>query len=285
MRFISSLLLLSSTLIACSSVSEAKTYNGAECYQCTSLERQSKANSWAMNNISKSNLGSSNSKTVHVVDLYNKEISTYKVWLESTPLPPPRPPEVAPRSSLTATSSTVQRYIEDVKSSIQSLHASAQNIEIQTGGSTGIDNAWSFVNCAFCKSEINSQLNDSIYSSMRTAEASLISIGKAFGLIKTDIPDQFIIPLSSGGHIKVSLKLLSQPIKIEATINEVVDENGNIIPKNSKELADLRIRVGTISQANSINITIKNFNYFIPIRTGTVTIKDCSGINAPACGG
>ncbi|MBB1292971.1 hypothetical protein [Pseudoalteromonas sp. SR41-4] len=285
MRFISSLLLLSSTLIACSSVSQASTYNGAECYQCTSLERQSKANSWAMNNISKSSLGSSNSKTVNVVDLYNKEISTYKVWLESTPLPPPRPPEVAPRSSLTATSSTVQKYMNNVKTSIKGLHSSAQNIEIQTGGNTGIENAWSFVNCAFCKAEINSQLNDSMYSSMRTAEASLITIGKAFGLLKTDIPDQFLIPLSSGGHIKVTLKLLSQPIKIEATINEVVDEQGNTIPKNAKELADLRIRVGSSSQAHDINITINNFNYFIPIRTGTVTIKDCSGIDAPACGG
>lgn len=284
MKFVSSLFFICSTMATFSS--QAETINGAECYQCSSSEMKGAANSWAMREISKNSLGIENAKTVNVVDLYNKQISTYKVWLESTPLPPPRPPIAGPRSKLVETSPVIQRYMDDVKSSISLLKQEAQATEINVGGDTGITDAWSFINCAYCKTEVNNQLNSSMYGSMRSAEATLLTVAKAFGLIKTDLPDQFIIPFSSNkGYIKLSLKLLSDPAKIEATIEEVVDESGNVVPSSAKGLHNLRIRVGTASQAGEINIQLNQVNYYIPIRTGTVTIKDCNGIDAPACGG
>ncbi|WP_024608342.1 hypothetical protein [Pseudoalteromonas sp. TAB23] len=283
MKFISSLFFVCSTIVTWSA--QAETINGAECYQCSSAEMQSVANSWAMRNINNTSVGVVNAKTVNVADLYNKKISTYKVWLESTPLPPPRPPVAAPRSTLVETSAVVQRYMEDVKSSISFLKAEAQSTTIKVGDGTGLTGPWSFVNCAYCKTQVNDQLNSTMYASMRSAEATVLTIAKAFGLIKTDLPDQFIIPFSSGnGYVKVSLKLLSQPAKIEATIEEVVDENGNSVPPSAKGLDRLRIMIQSVGSARAINVEINQLNYFVPIQTGTVTITDCSGINAPACG-
>ncbi|WP_158769990.1 hypothetical protein [Paraglaciecola sp. L1A13] len=266
----------------------ANTINSVECFDCSYSQRNAKANTWAMQNISNSSLGIANAQSVNIVDLSNREISTFKVWKQMTTLPPPHPSTPLPYTSAQNTPEPVQNHMDALITAFSNLKSKADSIVFPTSPETGIIDAWSFVNCAFCQNDVNTFLNESMYGELRAAELTLVSIAEAFGLIQTSISDSFKIGLESGGELIIKLTILADSSDgdyLEVEIVEVIDADNNSVPQNAAGLSGLNIRVGSENQANHINLLIGAFGYFIPVRTGVVTIKDCGGANLPACSG
>ena len=81
-----------------------------------------------------------------------------------------------------------------------------------------ISSPWEFVNCSYCRADVSDYLNNSLEGKIKTVEATAISIAQALNLINTSVPNQFQIPLETGGSILVELTVINSPIKLEVKI-------------------------------------------------------------------
>ena len=249
--------------------------NYVECYQCSNSDTKSSADSWANMHVSQREADRRVTKDIHIIDLYNKLVTSYNVTLRSQPKPPPAapfPPEYVPYSQLIITPAHLQAEMNDVKGSMIALKQKAESLVIPT---TVIENAWESIGCAYCQNQINDYVNQHISGKLQTAQMVVERVALMFGLINTSTPDTYIIPLESGGHVVVKVTVTHAPTQLEIAVIKFVDIDNNTVPPSATNLKNVRVRVTKVEYASSMNRYLNLFSFYIPLQTGTATVTDC----------
>lgn len=251
-----------------------------ECYGCNSTAEHGVASAWAMNNISETEARAGTSKKVVVIDLLGRKISTFQAFRKAVQPPPPLPMQYLPHLVTVANDPALELQMKDLISAESRLKAAVAPMTIPK---SVIAHPWEFINCAYCQNHIRDYLNNSIQGEVETVAQLVNHFATTFGLLKTSLPNTYRLPLQSGGQITFKLTLTNSPIELELEIISVSDENGNNIPLVASQLKGLNLQIMSLQHARIINFFINPYQMFVEVRTGRVTIKDCSGADAPRC--
>lgn len=250
----------------------ANADNFLECNACSNSQELAAVNTWAKGNISVSEAQSGVTKELSVINLYQAKITTYRVGLKQTPVPPPIFNDYLPYSTPITTPAYYKQLMQDFRVAKQALDASFNNLVIPT---SEVSSAWQFVSCAFCENNVSRFLNDSLYGDIRTVTLTVETLAQTFGLLSTGIPNTYLITLEAGGHLEIVMTLTNDPISLKVVVTKVVDENGNTVPFTSDKLKNLLVQIASIRQAEQINSFINRFQLYVPIKMGYVVITDC----------
>ncbi|SFD79817.1 hypothetical protein [Pseudoalteromonas denitrificans] len=273
MKFIKIIATLFSIVVTSSLYSGvALADNFIECYACTDTEKLSIVNTWAVNNISESEANQNKIKDVHVVDIFNNVIRSFRVSLKLTPVPPPLPANYLPNSVIINTPHYLKEPMSQLKVAKRNLRAASNELIIPT---SEISDAWQFTKCAFCENNVERFINNSLSGEITTVQMTIATLAQTFGLIKTGLPNTFVIKLEAGGQLDVMMTLNNKPISINVTVIKAVDPDGNTVPFSETGLRNLLLQISTINRANTINDFIFRFNFMVPLKMGFVTIDDC----------
>ena len=253
---------------------EVLANNYAECYGCTSTEMKKKAEFRGMEELFYSSPG--DSTTVNVINIVENKVETYKIWLRPSDSSSAFPGRYIPYALLTPTSN-------DVKESMTSLKLARNNLAKASGEliipSTEISNAWQVTNCAFCENNIERFVNNSLNGQILTVQLTLQEIARMFGLIQTGLSDNYRIKLESGGYVEVTMHLTAPPSTLKIVLTKTVDQNGNTVPLNKSGLDGLKLQMPSLDMATTVNAFLNGHSYYITIRMGFVTVRDC--LNTP----
>ncbi len=242
-----------------------------QCDLCSETDRRSKANQYIRANSSPyDGVESGQQETIHVIDLAGMQASSYDWSLEDF------------ESDLdgnwvlrsfrkVGTPSTVTTPIKKLKSDVDKLNSAAGNLVIPT---STIEDPWEFINCAYCENGVEDFLNESLEGKILTVSHTINSIAQIFGFGSAGVPNQFRVPLQNGGYLEVKMTLARGSYLI-IDVTKVVDKDGNTVPFKKEGLDGLRVRISDEESARTINNYILEFEFFVPIRTGSVTITDC----------
>lgn len=252
------------------------TSNYIECYECSDEIMESKAYSWAYENL---NITFDDIYTdVHVINLVENEILSFKVKKIFNSLIPPnmiynRPEAMFKISGIKVdTPNVIKQPMVEFQNAKAKLKSASDALVIPT---SIIQDAWQFTNCAYCENHVESFFNESLSGEILTVQMTLGTLASSFGLLKTAIPNTYRISLEGGGYLQFSVILNNQPISVVVTITKVVDRDGNTVPFLSKDLQNLNISISSPERANQINSYILPYNFYIPLTSGYTTITDC----------
>ncbi|WP_172380940.1 hypothetical protein [Vibrio sp. Vb339] len=278
---------LSIFALAYSLPTSAATY--LECYKCTQKQVEQKVLTWAFKNISENEAIRNITKDIHVVNLYNVEIQSFKARKKAILGPPPPNPYIPRKRVFVAdfkrisSPSNISSKLENIKRERSQLKAQAQELVIPL---SIIRDPWEFVKCAYCENAVQSYFNNSLSGQIATLGASITKVAQTLNLISTAIPDQYLIRFESGGYAIFGLTVVvGEPTRLLFKVKKVVDIDNNTIPMTSKELPGLNIRIADPARGAVINNYIQRFNYAVPTNvTGvvTITVVDCVN-NASNC--
>lgn len=242
-----------------------------ECYNCQSTTENIFVNVWAWHHFTDQESASGVSKELTIIDLYNTSTKTFSIVMEADPSRQTDDGSIwyQPRKTLVSTPTFIQSKMQSVTTALEDFNDEASDLEIPE---SIVDDAWRFVNCAYCKNDINDFVNSRLSGKKLVVEGTIISIAQAFNLINTAVPNEFILPLAVGGHIKVKLTITAQPIQLDVEIVEVVDKHNNTISTSASNLKGQNIRIVDMNQARFIQNILNNFHLKIPLKIGIVTI-------------
>lgn len=243
--------------------------NFIECYACTVNDMHNKANTWAINNITPTEAQQKQVKDVHIINILDNEIKSFRVSLRLTALPPPFPPEYLPSSSLIDTPQRFKQSMIQLKNTRDDLKVASRVLTIPT---SEIADAWQFVHCAFCENNVSRYINNSLNGEILAAQMTIATIAQTFGLINTGIPDTYQINLDSGGFLELVMTLNNEPVSLKIIVTKVVDPDGNTVPFSAEKLNNLLLQISSLSRALSVNYYIQRFNFVLPVRMGFVEI-------------
>ncbi len=248
-----------------------------ECNNCSATQRLNTANTWARENTQR---GSSEFFRVNVIDLGKYQISTYSVGWRYISLPGGPGPSGAwvTYSQDKRTSSADQKYMDNLREALSTYKHSVESVEIPK---EVIGESWEVVNCAYCQNRVESFLSETFDGQTETIAQLLGQLASAFNLVDVSkISNTYRVPLEAGGYMEIDIEVLAD-LSMRATIDKVVDSDGNDIPFKAEDLKNLRISVSDLFRNSAINEQINPLSYQIPPqRTGVVTITDC-GIDIP----
>lgn len=222
-----------------------------ECYDCNHSD---KIISWGM-----LNLKVGDTKNITLVDIYNKNARSYDVILSLTPSLPGMPEVPIVTYQATSVPSGISVMMSDLNNASNSLIAEAESNSIPK---TVISSPWEFVNCGYCRADINDYLNNSLSGKLRTVSATAISVGQALNLINTNVPNEFKIPLEAGGTILVKLTVINSPITLELEILRILDVNNNEVQEDVTKLNNINIKAELEAHIEDMN------NYLNPLGYG-----------------
>jgi hypothetical protein len=232
-----------STAAVCSEV--------VECYNC---DHHAKINSWGM-----LNLKVGEKEHVTLVDIFNKNARSYEVTLSLTPTLPGMPDVPFVTYQLASTPSGISTMMTDLNRASNSLIAEAETKKIPE---TIISSPWEFVNCSYCRADVNDYLNNSLEGKIKTVEATAITIAQALNLVNTSVPNEFEIPLEAGGSILIELTVINSPIKLELKIIRILDANNNEVEQDVTELNNMNVKAEIEAHIEDMN------NYLNPLGYG-----------------
>jgi len=248
----------------------------AECNLCIEINRELTAKSWA----TKSMTAQSPPERVVIIDLANREASTYLVSLSYIPGPPGYPAILASNTSLVTTSTYVKEQLVSVDNAVADFARASQKDEVPK---TVIPDAWQFVNCAACENDLSDYLNSQLIFQLETMTQSMQIVADIFGISTTGIPDIFQVSLAGGGTVEFSAKLFNDPVKLKITVIKVIDKDNNTVPFQDKQLKNLILKLSDLNSARNVNTYIMNFQFYVPLRTGYVTVMNCLPGNEDPC--
>ncbi|MBJ2131131.1 hypothetical protein JC525_19645 [Alteromonas sp. IB21] len=222
-----------------------------ECYDCSHSD---KIVSWGM-----LNLKVGEKKHITLVDIYNKNARSFDVTLSLTPSLPGMPEVPIVTYMLSSVPSGISTMMTDLSNASNSLVAEAEAKSIPK---EVISSPWEFVNCSYCRADVSDYLNNSLEGKIKTVEATAISIAQALNLINTSVPNQFQIPLETGGSILVELTVINSPIKLEVKILRILDTNNNEVQQDVTKLNNMNIKAALEAHIEDMN------NYLSPLGYG-----------------
>ncbi len=261
----------------------AKASNIVECFDCDASKESTAVSNWAWQYIPNASLtspGSVISKTVTVIDLAQREASTYEVKKARLPGSPMQPAVYSVALSKVQTEATIQMQMSEIVAADNEMKAAAKALVVPN---SVVSNAWEFVNCAYCQTRIRDFLNNSIPGQIETLVQVVNHFAQTLGLVQTSLPNIFKMNLESGGNVTFKLTLTNSPVELEIELMSVTDEGGNVVPFNAANLKGLNLYITNPAQANIINTFIMHYSMYIPVRTGRVTITDCLRPDLPTC--
>ena len=160
---------------------------------------------------------------------------------------------------LSSVPSGISTMMTDLSNASNSLVAEAEAKSIPK---EVISSPWEFVNCSYCRADVSDYLNNSLEGKIKTVEATAISIAQALNLINTSVPNQFQIPLETGGSILVELTVINSPIKLEVKILRILDTNNNEVQQDVTKLNNMNIKAALEAHIEDMN------NYLSPLGYG-----------------
>ncbi len=237
-----------------------------ECRDCNHSARVGAAHDWRRVNPS-----APADTLVHVVDMKQKEISSF-----TTKLNPPTPPNQGPpRVTISVFNATtppaVQAYMNNVRSASSQYRSTISGTPIPT---SVIPNAWQMVSCAFCENDIETWIRAQAGAQKVLLIESIDALLQAFGIQQTSIADIYVIQLESGGYVEVEISVTNEPVEIDVRVVKVVDKDNNSVPISAQQLNNLTIRLSGGS-AVIVNRYINPFQFYVPSVQGIVTIVEC----------
>ncbi|MGS2721475.1 hypothetical protein [Paraglaciecola aestuariivivens] len=249
------LLVCSLIFLFYSNAVKAKTLYG-ECYGCSENASIGVAVGLAREHADESPLF-----TVHIANIKHMLVYSFKVV--------DRDGEITINSI--STPSDIESKMKDVVEAYSLLRERATSTQIPK---TIMSSAWEYVNCLYCKNNITDYLASTLHGQILRAGQTVNTIAELFGLVKTNVPNQFNIPLEAGGKVIIKLEVDAQA-NLYIEVVDVVDSDNNSIPFEASKLHNARIVVSSYANAQAINSFINRFNFYVPKgMTGKVTITD-----------
>lgn len=261
------LILLSFSLFLVSSGALADVL---ECDACSTSEYKSLAIQWGFNNIENFNTGIS--KNVHVVDIANRNLVSYRVTKSKMRRPGKKQTRYVVSAKIAQTPSDIRQKFNMLKSSIQTLSNSMGSVVIPENV---ISDAWEFTGCAYCQASIENHLDQTVGGAVLTVITAFSDFFQFVGVINSDLFIRYELQLASGGRVDINLGVIVNPGDMKIEIVKVFDSDGNEVPLSGNELEGLSLKISTPSRAETINQFINRFNLSVPKNTGRVTITDC----------
>lgn len=243
------------------------------CNGCSSATMQGKANSWAKRNINTAGV----KKLYHAIDLQNKVFETYEVELRQVLLPSPQGFALAPYSRRIPTPHEVSTKIQDLFGQSKSLKMAAESVVIPK---EIVKDAWEFVNCAYCRSRVESFIRQQ--ATVESTVLSLESVMRSLGILSAEMPNTYRIPLESGGELLIKLTI-QQDVNLTVEVLRATDIDGNDVPFSAPLLNGLSVYIGSTDRPVVIDFFILPLGYDVPNQTGRVIIKDCTAPPDPKC--
>lgn len=228
-----------------------------ECFACNEQETLSKARETAQGQ-----LIHPPSLTIHVADLFSKRISSFeirKIAQEFQTTPESTPPNI-------------KAYMDRLIDANNMLDQKIRQLIIPVNI---ISDAWEFVNCAYCKNNVNDYLKNALFDDAIPVQAAIKQLKEAFKLSQTELVEYWEIPLAAEGAVQ--LMISKSDIHTLMIKWEDVRDKYNSIPKNASQLHLLKVQVDDDKRIKRINTFVEQFDYQIQSKTpGIVLLKPCS---------
>ena len=242
-----------------------------ECFDCSNSEITSQAFNWTQNK----SIPTRNYQ-VHIADIVNGTVTSFEADRYFEPMEDNFIVNVYAITSSSNLQAIVEKYKTEVDSLIESVK-SLQSIPISV-----IPHAWAFINCAYCAyctNDVEQYVQNTLNGKILPATKALAELTSVFGLIKTNIPNVFRIPLAAGGYVEVKIKLNAEPLSLNLYMVKVVDKDRNTLPELAEGLNYLRVIFSNRQNAAKANGYIFSFGFIIRWETqinGVVTITNCT---------
>lgn len=231
--------------------SPAKSSEVVECYNC---DHHKTISAWGLGH-----LQVGEQETITLVDIYNKNACSYGVSISSTPTLPGEPDSPIVTYRTEQVPPEISTMMSELQRASSALVSEAKSKAIPKNI---IASPWEFVNCSYCRADINDYLNSSLSGKIRTVEATAITIAQALNLLNTSVANQFQIPLEAEGSILVELTVINSPIKLEVEINRILDADNNEVKQDVDNLNNMNIKAALKAHIEDMN------NYLNPLGYG-----------------
>ncbi|MBU3020464.1 hypothetical protein [Aestuariibacter sp. A3R04] len=243
-----------------------------ECNACSVSERKGVATGWGTSNLTYQDVVNNTVQKVTIIDLAEREASTFNVSAKLVQLPNGYPNAIVGEAIEASTSVFVKQEMSKLDAAFVSFKDDVQSKSIP---SELIPDAWQFVNCAYCENDLSDYLNAQLRYQTETLARQILTVGNLFGISTTGLPNKYKVPLESGGYVVIEAKLYNEPSELRIEVKKVVDSDNNSVPLVSTNLRNLVISLKTANSAANVNSYINVFKFYVPMRTGTVVIRDC----------
>lgn len=221
-----------------------------ECYNCS---HENKISSWGM-----LNLKVGDTKNITLVDIYNKIAHSYDVTLSHTPSLPGMPEAPMVTYQDAAVPAGISTMMLDLNRASNSLIAEAKSNSIPK---SILSSPWEFVNCSYCRADVNDYLKNGLIGKISTLEATAVSIVQALNLVNSSVSNQFQIGLEAGGRVSVKLTAINSPIKLELEIINILDANNNKVLNDVTKLNNMNIKAESKTHVEEINSYLNSLGY------------------------
>lgn len=243
-----------------------------ECNHCSIAERKGVARGWGTTNMTYQDVINNTVQKVTVIDLTAREASTFNVTASLIQLPNGYPNAIVGNAVETSTSTYVKNELSKLDNAFREFKDDVQSNSIPR---ELIPDSWQFVNCAYCENDLSDYLNAQLRYQSETLARQVLTVANIFGISTTGLPNQYKIPLESGGYVVIEAELFNEPSELRIKLKKVVDSDNNTVPLVSANLRNLVLSLKTAGSAANVNNYINPFKFYVPIRTGTVVIRDC----------
>lgn len=171
-----------------------------------------------------------------------------------------------------------------LKMAIRKIESSVSAESIPT---SVVSDAWGFVNCAYCAHRVENFMRQN--ADIKRSVTTIDDVLKSLNITAAGMFDVYEVPLLAGGKIYFTLGV-TNTLKVTDTgnllveITEVIDEGSNKVPFRAKDLNKSSVWIISEEHAKKINARITNFELYIPVARGRVTITDipdgfCKSLN------
>ncbi|MFD1217996.1 hypothetical protein [Microbulbifer celer] len=261
-------LLIAALLLTPISASAASIEWKDVCNGCTKDEANTMALTWIADNLTPKDTA-----LIHIIDPPNQKVWSFSGTVEWIPLPPTPPGHggtgVVPRTEEIQTPSRIQNLADSLVAHMNNLSEFFKSGKVPEDV---IKNAWSFVNCAYCKADFRDYLDNQTQAGSIFRQVEDVS--HALGILPDKLENKYVIELESGGRIFFEYTVTGNG-EVDVNILEVLDEANNSVPLEAGGLENLQVRVVSDSHGNTINVVIVLFDYYIPEKSGTFVIQEC----------
>jgi len=237
-----------------------------ECYGCSAADLKDSARSWGQSYVTRGR-----SEELHLIDIKSTKVTTFKVTKEKISRDEKRR-GISPRIFLSS-ARTPNRIVDPMKQLKNHVGYVKQALNPMVIPASVIPESWALLNCGYCDSNVKDYINNHASGEIERVTLTLDHIIRMFGLTQTSIPNNYQIPLESGGYLILELVITNN--SMEVRVVKSIDEDNNSVPFDSKNLKGRGMQIRNLDNADRINSHLKRFGLYIPRRKGVTYITDC----------